>query len=255
MSLDSVYKKCLQNVYDKDFEVQKKYLDICCSARGMQSDILLKASAIFVPNSDYLLSYGGGEVLEESNGLYRGGECLWTENILFPFFDIGDSIVGFGGFNPRVYLMVHEQNDWTSNYYNYSTKDIMRKGNYLYMLPGTFDKAWSDGYLLITDGIFDTLSLAQYGFNAAALCGSTLTEQIIVQLRLFKKVIILTDNDNAGYVLENKMKKYLHNCIFFHQGLYKDVDDILKSEYRDGFICKLWDSIQSPFLIDSYYRI
>lgn len=254
MSLDSVYKECLKNILSLDIKTQKKYLEVCCSVRNMKPDILFKASAIFVPNDTYLLTYGGNEVLDDRNGLYRDGTCLWTENILFPFFDIGGTVVGFGGFNPRIYLTVHEQNDWSHNYYNYSTKDIMKKGNYLYMLPGTFERAWSDGYILITDGIFDTLSLEQSGFNAGALCGSSLTEQIIAQLRIFKKVIILSDNDAAGYTLENKMKKYLHNCIFFHQGLYKDADDILKSEYGDEFKQKLTECIHSPFLIDSFYR-
>lgn len=254
MALSSVVKELFDRIYSEDFEAQKNFIDyICQCVRNMDSGILYKAKAIFIPNNEYLVEMGGVHVLDESNGLYEHGECIWISNIVFPFFDLNGDIVGFGGFNPEIYLRVHETNDWTSNYYRYSSKNIMQKGKYLYMLPGTFEKAYNDGYLCVTDGLFDTLHLEHFGYNSCALSGSSLTIEMLAQLRVIKKIVIMSDNDSAGLKLEERMKKYLHNCVYFHQGVTKDVDAILKTEHKDKFLQALDDCIKSKFLIDSYY--
>lgn len=254
MSLSTVCKELFDRIYNEDFEAQKNFIDfICSSVRNMDSEVLYRAKAAFIPNNEYLVEMGGARVLDYANGLYEHGDCIWVSNILFPFYNLSGDIVGFGGFNPETYLRVHETNDWSHNYYRYSSKNIMQKGKYLYMLPGTFDKAYNDGYICITDGLFDTLHLEHFGFNAGALSGSSLTVEMLAQLRVFRKVIIMSDNDEAGLKLENRMKKYLHNCVFFHQGITKDVDAILKTEHRDGFLNALHECVGSKLLIDAYY--
>lgn len=107
------------------------------------------------------------------------------------------------------------------NYYRYSSKNIMQKGKYLYMLPGTFEKAYNDGYLCVTDGLFDTLHLEHFGYNAGALSGSSLTIEMLAQMRVIKKVIIMSDNDSAGLKLEERMKNICIIVFIFIKGLQK----------------------------------
>lgn len=89
MALSSIVKELFDRIYSEDFEAQKNFIDyICQGVRNMDSEILYKARAIFIPNNEYLIEMGGSHVLDESNGLYEHGECIWISNIVFPFFDL-----------------------------------------------------------------------------------------------------------------------------------------------------------------------
>ena len=252
MSLHKIIRDGINRIYASDFENQQRYIDfICNKVRHMDASVVYDAEAFFVPNKDYLIHYLGGSALDYEYGLYdQEQNCFWQENLVFPIKDVADTIVGLAGFNPRKYVEAHETHDWSLNYYSYSRKDVFHKGYYLYMMTGTYEQAIRDGYLLLVDGLFDCLSLSAEGYNAAALLGSSPTEQIIAQLRFIKKVIILSDNDDAGIKLEHALQRQLHNVVYFHQGKTKDVDELLKTDSAVKYKKQLDQMIQENILLN-----
>lgn len=229
MSLTSAYNEALRVVREKYSTEQKEFLTIIAQARGMPVEWLDGVGAIFIPNNEFMLSVFGKEVLDYD--CYVNGKCVWNNAMIFPIRDVNDSIVGFGGFFPFEY--VDEESN--SNYYLYSSQKAMRKGNYLYFPQKNLMDAVKDGYLIVVDGVFDAISLTAAGYNAASLMGSSPTQQIMMQLRFIKTVILVADNDDAGYGLYDKLHKHLKNVVLFKQGKTKDVDDLLKSEYAGWF--------------------
>lgn len=252
MNLHQLVRGGIDAIYSSDFSTQRNYIDfIANKVRRMEASVIYDAEAFFVPNERYLLSYFDPSVLNSGYGFYdHEGHCIWQECLVFPIKDLSDTIVGLAGFNPRKYVEAHETHDWSLNYYSYSNKSIFHKGYYLYMLSGIYERAISDGYLLLVDGLFDCLSLSAEDYNAAALLGSSPTEQIIAQLRFIKKVIILSDNDEAGIELERKLQRQLNNVVYLHQGKTKDVDELLKTDHATKYKMQLDNAINESIMLN-----
>lgn len=253
MAFSEVMKEGIKSVYSSDMETQKDYMDfICKRVRGMSSsDIVFRASGVFVPNNEYLQKFYPVEIINPDYGVYdSNGNCLWQGFIIFPIKNVVGDIVGLAGFSPQRYVEAHENQDWSINYYTYSTKKVFEKGKYLYCLDGVYRSALKDGYVLLVDGLFDCLSLTSEGYNAVALLGSSPTEEIIAQLRFINKVIIISDNDDAGIRLEHALQKKLKNVIFLHQGKTKDVDELLKTEEKEIFKKTLNTAIKETLLLN-----
>ena len=157
---------------------------------------------------------------------------------------ITDEVVGMIGFDPFKYLEAHEKKDWSITYYSYSLSKIFDKSHYFYSAPGIFEKAIDDGYIVITDGIFDCLSLTALGYNVAALLGSLVSDAIAAQLRFVKKVIVAMDNDEAGLKLYRSLIKVHPGTCWIKQGQVKDADDILKTDLRERYLKVLDEAIK-----------
>ena len=153
--------------------------------------------------------------------------------------NVADKVMGFVSFNPIKYLEARETHDWSIYYYAYSSKNVFDKGNYLLMGEGAYDRALAESYLVVVDGVFDQISLAFEGINSAALLGSTLTPQILMLLRFIPNIIVLADNDDAGLLLYEHLKKQHHGVRLFKQNYGKDADDVLKSCHRDTYLEQL----------------
>lgn len=247
MNVNEISKSGIECIYEKDRKSQEYYINtICHDVRNMNPNIIWKADGIFIPNNDYLRYYFGEESTNPEYNFYDiYGECIWVNKLMFPIINVVDEIVGFVGFDPFRYLEVHETNNALLNYYTYSTKNVMRKGDYLFCLAGTYKKALRDGYLIVTDGVFDSLSIAGEGFNSAALLGSTVTDAIAAQLRFIDRVIVPVDNDEAGIKLFEKLSVIHPNVIFVKQGKLKDADDILKTQFREKYVDGLMRAVKS----------
>lgn len=61
-------------------------------------------------------------------------------------------------------------------------------------------------YVIITEGLFDTLYLRQFGYNAVGIFGDKFYNEQIVKIMKFHKVLLMFDGDNAG---REASKKYL----------------------------------------------
>jgi len=240
-----------------DREAQEYYINVIIKdLRGMDSAIVWEADGFFVPNNDYFVEILGPVALEYDSGFYsKDGVCLWDNTLVLPIPDVFGEYVGLAAFDPINYATAHESNKYEFSYYKYSRKDIYPHRYYFYGLKGTFDKAYEDGYLVLTDGVFDTLSFASRGYNAWAVLSSSVSEQMLAQLRFIKKVIVAMDNDAAGLKMYKYLSRRLNNVCCLIQGKTKDADEILKTEYSKRYLSKLDDIISFPFPIDGICSI
>lgn len=241
--IDSGIKK----VYSADMSSQQHYVGVICSEiRKIDPSIIFKFSGVFIPNENYVDLFFGEESHREEFGMYNSfGQCMWQNYLIFPVYDVNDRIAGLVGYNPIKHLEAEETSNYLINHYSYSLKKVFRKGDYLFCLKGTFMQAYRSGYLVIVDGVFDAISLAEAGFLAAALLGSTISDVVAAQLRLIDRIIVATDNDDAGLELYRKLKRIHKNAVFVKQGIKKDADDVLKTEYRDQYLAMLREAIDS----------
>lgn len=238
MNFGDMIKEGIIRIYQEDKESLKYYVDMICSdVRDMESDVLYRAGAFFVANDTYMGEWFGKGITNPEYEVYRvDGSCMWLHNLVLPVVDAVGEVVGLAGFNPFRYLEAHQTNNWMLNYYMYSSKHIFDKSRFLYSLPDTLRKGLQDGYLVVTDGIFDTLSLSACGINAVALLGSFLSPQVAAILRFYDRVLLAMDNDDAGLKLYRRLSTVLDNVILVKQGWAKDVDDVLKSQHRNLYL-------------------
>lgn len=241
MSLDSIYRDGVAKVWEKDAVSQKNYLDIVSKTRNMPSIDFKSLNAFFIPNDDYVPTYFGEEIRNREYGFYDDSAqfCYWNNCLVIPIHNVADKIVSVVGFNPFRYVEAKENQDWSINYYIYASASHFKKGSHLFYLEGCFSRAMDEGYLFLTDGIFDTVSMQLAGFNTAALMGSSLTQELSAILRFIDRLIIVIDNDEAGQKLANDIKRAHKNVTIVKQGVTKDVDDLLKSDKREIAIAEL----------------
>ena len=233
------------NVYENDLASQEKYMEIFAEEiRKCDKNILIDAGGVFIPNNEYMQMYFGPITMIHDYS--KAGVCNWLEAIVFPIRDITDEIVGIEGYFPLNKL--HKENGETLFKYNFkykvSDKSIFNSSLYFFGMKGIQRKALEDGYVILTDGTFDALSLTHIGYNALALLGSSVSKQQIAYLSMLDTVYLAVDNDRAGQDLLKYLKKNLPNVkgILFTKS--KDVDDILKGENREEFISQLDRKIQ-----------
>lgn len=251
-----IMEEGFRKVWGEDRESQVNFLTtIAKDVRNMDVNILINAGGIFIPNNEYMIHFFGAKILEPRYDCYSNfGNCHWNNNIIFPVRDILDRIVAISGFNPINKLMSQQEKDVTINAYRTSNKDVFDKGLHLFANKGILKKAMEDGYIIITDGVFDMLSLGAEGFNTAALLGSSLSEEHITYLKFIDKVYLAEDNDKAGSQLGRYMKKRLPNFARIKFTNFKDVDDILKSEHRKQFLEELKEGMSSPIITDIHIK-
>lgn len=233
-------KEGIKNVWRDDYRSQDEYLKIIAESRQMDVLLLRMTDTFFVPNNEYLSNYFSGEIRDIVYDCYDyNGLCKWSNYLIIPIYNLADEIVAFCGFNPLLYAKAHEPGEGGQNYYQYSNKNIFQKGRYVYCPKGVQERAMVEQYVFVTDGVFDAISLVGAGFNAASLMGSNLTAEIIVQLKMMGNVFIVSDNDKAGLALQKRIKTAIPKAKAFTQGKTKDIDELLKSEYRSSVLAKL----------------
>lgn len=246
MSLDRVYREGVSRIWQEDRSSQEEFLSIIAQVRGMQSFDFETIKAVFIPNDQYLLQYFDAEILDPQYGFYDyENRCFWNNCMIIPIYNVADKVVSVCGFNPFRYLQAKEEKDWSLNYYVYASSKSFRKGAFLFYLEGCYQRAFDDGYLFLTDGIFDTISLQLAGFNAAAMMGSSLTPEIMTMLKFIKRVLLVCDNDEAGYKVSEQLKKKHKNVTIVKQGKTKDIDELLKSDKRELCISELHRALKS----------
>lgn len=253
MGYSELVEAGIERIYKEDLESQKHYIaEICNSVRNIEPDIIFEAKGFFIPNEEYLKIFFEPEVMSTEYDFYNVyGECQWVGRLALPVNNVVDKICGLAAFDAFRYLEAHETRDWTMNYYYYSSKRFFDKGSYLYGLPGVYQKALEEGYLILTDGVFDTISFAKEGYLAMAALGSVVTDAMAAQLRFIKKVIVAVDNDDAGMKFFEKLSKVLDNVVLFVQNIAKDADDVIKSVDKESYLEELNKCINNEFFINA----
>lgn len=233
MGLHEVYEIGYAKIQRECKESQHSFLKVIAEARKMPVSWLDDLGVFFVPNDRFMLDYFGDEILLYD--CYRGNECIWNNALVFPIRGCDGKVAGFGGFYPFDYLDETKER----NYYGYSSSSVFKKGRYLYFPRKDLLTAIEDGYLILVDGLFDAVTLSAYGFNAASLMGSSPTQEILMQLRFVKNVVVAADNDEAGILLFDKVKRCLNGVTIFTQTKDKDVDGALKGDFADQVLSDL----------------
>ena len=168
--------------------------------------------------------------------------------IIFPIFDLGGKVLGFGGRaldeNPPKYL-----NSPESALYN--------KGQSLYGLHVAKGFIREKGSALIVEGYLDLLTLHQFGFkHAVATLGTALTENHIRLLKRFSDhFITIFDSDESGAAATIRVLP-----LFLDEGISckvvrlpgkHDPDSFLQEGHRDEFQEMLFQAIPIfDFFID-----
>lgn len=254
MMLDTIYREGVARIWAEDSSSQQNFVKIISDVRKMKCIDFKKINAFFVPNDDYVATYFPDEIRQPEYGFYNSdGLCFWNNCLLIPIFDVADNVRSVVGFNPFRYTEAKEKQDWSLNYYIYSPNSVFKKGSFLFYLEGVYKKALQDGYLFLTDGVFDAISLASEGFNAAAMMGSSLTPEIVMLLRFIKHVLLVIDNDDAGIKLANSLQRMHSGVTVVTQKHTKDVDDLLKGPFHDEAVRELHKAqncCQKKFTLD-----
>ena len=135
--------------------------------------------------TDYEL-FDAGLIKKGRNG---GWYDAFRDRLMFPVIDVRGNVIGFSG------RLLGENGP---KYLNSPETSVFNKGSNLFAL--NLAKKSKRGYILLTEGNIDVVSLHQAGFDSAvASLGTSLTaEQARLISRYTDQVIIAYDNDGAG---------------------------------------------------------
>ena len=225
--MDSRYFDIVKRVWEEDRDSQTRFFNSIFEVRRSTFNPE-GLNSIFIPNNDYLRFFMTPDCEDPSFGLYTSnGDCLWVGHMILPLLDVMGVPRGIVSFNPFVYLDV--RNGLTGNYYSYSNKSVCQKGNFLYTPSNPF--LHLDRPLVVVDGVFDALTTYEFmECNVGALLGSTITPLMIALMRLFPKVVLAMDNDEAGVRVRDKLRQASLPLEVLYFNEFKDIDEALKSE-------------------------
>lgn len=242
-----------KRIWEEDRGSQVNFLTtIATRVRGMKPDILFD-NCVFIPNNEYMIKFFGKEIRDADFDCYYSGKCKWNNYLIFPIYDIVDNIVGLAGFQP-VNKARNRDGDYEAEAYRVSSSRVLDKRYHMFTLKGILKKGIKDGYIVLTDGNFDTISLVENGINACALLSSYLSEEQIAILKLIDKVYLAVDNDSAGLKLARWFKQAIPSGRLIKFNKFKDIDDLLKSEYRDTFLAEFHENLQCEIPMDIVIR-
>ncbi len=209
--------------------------------RGLSASTVTRFGLGFAPNSwsgllDAMTAQGftkselldAGLVLEKKDKgtLYD----RFRNRLMFPIIDVRGNVIGFGG---RV------MDDSTPKYLNSPETLIFNKRRNLFAM--NIVKKSKQGYIILTEGYMDAITLHQYGFDCAvASLGTSLTQEHADMLSKYTDEIVLTyDGDEAGQNATKRAipmleKTGLRVKILRMQGA-KDPDEFLHKYGADRF--------------------
>lgn len=118
-----------------------------------------------------------------------GGYDTFRNRLMFPVIDVRGSVIGFSG---RIL------GDGEPKYLNSPETPVFSKSHNLFAL--NLAKKSKSGYIILTEGNIDVVSLHQAGFDSAvASLGTSLTpEQARLMARYTGEVVLCYDSDEAG---------------------------------------------------------
>lgn len=254
----------IQHIWNTDEDLQRQCLEsLVTRIRGvMDADIvardiesLVKLGAFFVPDDLYMILHFGESIMDYQYGLYRGYRCTIAGRLAIPMEFLDGNVYGFIGYSNEddsepgdidlgkvseelsrlgeiVDMELEEDSEYKSTFikYLYPPQFVMEKARYMFIGREEYRKAIEDGYICITDGLFDKHRLSTLGYNAVSLCGSSLTSWHKYYLSFIPHKIVIADNDRAGVKLARVCKSQLEGCIQLSFPKTKDIDDFLKTK-------------------------
>jgi DNA primase catalytic core len=122
---------------------------------------------------------------------------FYRNRIMIPIHDENGQCLGFGG---RIYRK-YEIDKQVSKYINPKNNLLFDKKSTLFGLDSAKEHIQSSGKVYVVEGYMDAIAMQKAGIkNVVAVMGTALTKENIDQLsKNSKEVILLFDNDKAGY--------------------------------------------------------
>lgn len=176
--------------------------------------------------SDFEL-FDAGLVRKGKNG---GFYDTFRNRLMFPVIDVRGNVIGFSG---RIL------GDGEPKYMNSPETLVFNKSRNLFAL--NLAKKSKSGYIILSEGNIDVVSLHQAGFDSAvASLGTSLTpEQARLISRYTNQVIIAYDNDGAGIKASQRAIGILEKLDLKVKVLRlsgaKDPDEFIKLKGADAF--------------------
>ena len=129
----------------------------------------------------------------------------FQNRLMFTIHDQNGQTIGFSG---RIWQKSDER---PGKYVNTTTTPIFEKSDVLYNLHRAKEAIRKSKEVYLMEGFMDVIAAYQSGIsNVAAIMGTALTEKHVKQLtRLAKKVILVTDGDEAGQAAIEKSLKQI----------------------------------------------
>ncbi len=214
----------------------REYID----RRGIGRKMVTAFGLGFAPNGWSALTdamrekgYSDREMLDA--GLARQGKKggiydAFRNRLMFPVIDVRGNVIGFSG---RIL------GDGEPKYLNSPETLVFNKSRNLFAL--NLAKKSKCGYIILSEGNIDVVSLHQAGFDCAvASLGTSLTaEQARMISRYTNEVIIAYDNDNAGKKASQRAITILEKLDLKVKVLQmagaKDPDEFIKLKGADAF--------------------
>lgn len=253
---DAIIKNGIDKIYSQDYPATEHRIKAVAKLRKMDYKIMIDAKAFFVPNDEYMKIFFGSFITTPEFDCYdqSGDVCYWLGYLVFPIYNALDEIVGLVGFNPINKEKAQQPEFWSLSYYRHSSKKLMDRKKFLFGMKGLYLRALNEGYIILTDGVFDTINGAAHGLVTGALLGSYFGLELIAILKFIPIVYLAVDDDQAGLQLLDRLKEYLPNIRAIRHNVGKDLDDILKSEYCDDFLKEFKKNKESKIPKDLIYR-
>ena len=160
----------------------------------------------------------------------KGVHDVFRNRLMFPVIDVRGNVIAFSG---RIL------GDGEPKYLNTRDTPVFSKSRNLFAL--NLAKKSKNGYILLTEGNIDVVSLHQAGFDSAvASLGTSLTpEQAKLIKRYTGEVVIAYDNDGAGQKAAQRAIGILEPLdlkvrVLKMEGA-KDPDEFIKANGPDAF--------------------
>ncbi|MBQ7737534.1 MAG: DNA primase [Oscillospiraceae bacterium] len=164
------------------------------------------------------------------HGRNGGGYDAFRNRLMFPVIDVRGSVIGFSG---RIL------GDGEPKYLNSPETPVFSKSHNLFAL--NLAKKSKSGYIILTEGNIDVVSLHQAGFDSAvASLGTSLTaEQARLISRYVSEVVLCYDSDEAGRKAAQRGISILQKLDLKVRVLQvpgaKDPDEFIKKNGADAF--------------------
>lgn len=168
--------------------------------------------------------------------VYINKGSLACHNLIMPYRDIYGNIKSIVG---RTILSEDERKSLKLKKYKYTS---FTKSLHLFGLYQAKSAILQKRSVILVEGQFDCITCHEYGIhNVVALGGAALTKrQFQLLLRYVDKIYLLLDRDFEGQKAAAKiMKRYSKEIaieILELPGVYKDVDEYLRSEQQKSYI-------------------
>ena len=209
------------------------------SKRGISPQVARRFGLGFAPESwdalrNAMSAQGWREDEMLASDLIRRSEHgfydTFRDRLMFPIIDVRGDFIGFSG---------RALGDRGAKYLNSRDTMVYNKGRNLFAL--NLAKKSKSGYLILSEGNIDIVSLHQAGFDSAvASLGTALTpEQARLMSRYTNEVILAYDSDAAGQKASQRAIGILERLDMkvrvLHMEGAKDPDEFIRSKGPDAF--------------------